>query len=213
MKINAIDLFSGWAETGRDEGMAIAHEPAVNEILNYIYKSQNNPFSFIDAGCGNGWVVKKVGSNPKCINAYGVDGSRKMIEKAKSNDPNGEYFCKNLLSWVPKNKADIVHSMEVFYYFKSPLILTRHIVQNWMNPGGQLVVGMDHYVGNKESYSWSKDLNVHMTLLSDNEWLEIFRESGLNKCQAWKANRTKDSPGTLVISGNLISAESNVTPA
>jgi trans-aconitate methyltransferase len=193
--------------------MAIAHEPAVNEILNYIYKSQNNPFSFIDAGCGNGWVVKKVGSNPKCINAYGVDGSRKMIEKAKSNDPNGKYFCKNLLSWVPKNKADIVHSMEVFYYFKSPLILTRHIVQNWMNPGGQLVVGMDHYVGNKESYSWSKDLNVHMTLLSDNDWLEIFRESGLNKCQAWKANRTKDSPGTLVISGNLISAESNVTPA
>ena len=96
-----------------------------------------------------------------------------MIEKAKSNDPNGEYFCKNLLSWVPKNKADIVHSMEVFYYFKSPLILTRHIVKNWMNPGGQLVVGMDHYVGNKESYSWSKDLNVHMTLLSDNDWLEV----------------------------------------
>ena len=213
MKINAIDLFSRWAETGRDEGMAIAHEPAVNEILSYIYKSQNNPFSFIDAGCGNGWVVKKVGSNPKCINASGVDGSRKMIEKAKSNDPNGEYFCKNLLSWVPKNKADIVHSMEVFYYFKSPLILTRHIVQNWMNPGGQLVVGMDHYVGNKESYSWSKDLNVHMTLLSDNDWLEIFQESGLNKCQVWKANRTKDSPGTLVISGSLISAESNVTPA
>ena len=213
MKINAIDLFSRWAETGRDEGMAIAHEPAVNEILSYIYKSQNNPFSFIDAGCGNGWVVKKVGSNPKCINAYGVDGSRKMIEKAKSNDPNGEYFCKNLLSWVPKNKADIVHSMEVFYYFKSPLILTRHIVQNWMNPGGQLVIGMDHYVGNKESYSWSKDLNVHMTLLSDNDWLEIFQESGLNKCQVWKANRTKDSPGTLVISGSLISAESNVTPA
>ena len=88
MKINAIDLFSRWAETGRDEGMAIAHEPAVNEILSYIYKSQDNPFSFIDAGCGNGWVVKKVGSNPKCINAYGVDGSRKMIEKAKSNDPN-----------------------------------------------------------------------------------------------------------------------------
>ena len=213
MKINAIDLFSRWAETGRDEGMAIAHEPAVNEILSYIYKSQNNPFSFIDAGCGNGWVVKKVGSNPKCINAYGVDGSRKMIEKAKSNDPNGKYFCKNLLSWFPKNKADIIHSMEVFYYFKSPLTLTKHIVQNWMNPGGQLVVGMDHYVGNKESYSWSKDLNVHMTLLSDNEWLEIFRKSGLNKCKAWKANRTNDSPGTLVISGNLISAESNVTLA
>ena len=36
MKINAIDLFSGWADTGRDEGMAIAHEPAVNEILNYM---------------------------------------------------------------------------------------------------------------------------------------------------------------------------------
>ena len=34
MQNKATDLFSDWAEIGRDKGMAAAHDPAVSEILN-----------------------------------------------------------------------------------------------------------------------------------------------------------------------------------
>ena len=37
MKYDSINIFSEWAEKGKDEGMAKAHEPAVLEMLQIIY--------------------------------------------------------------------------------------------------------------------------------------------------------------------------------
>ena len=54
MKLNPVNIFNDWAKTGKDEGMAKAHEPSVLEILQYIYKLYDTPYSFLDAGCGNG---------------------------------------------------------------------------------------------------------------------------------------------------------------
>ena len=200
----ATDLFSNWAKVGRDQGMADSHDPAVSEILDNILKYHKTSFTFIDAGCGNGWVVRKVRSIPYCSMAIGVDGARSMIDNAKNVDPDGEYYLDDLLSWTPDQKADIVHSMEVFYYFKDPQYLTDHIVNNWLKFNGKLVIGLDHYIGNPDSYSWSKDLNVHMSLLSERDWLDIFLKSGLSNCKSWKANASNDFPGTLVVSGDLL---------
>ena len=185
MQNKATDLFSDWAEVGRDKGMADAHDPAVSQILDKILKDQKTPFTFIDAGCGNGWVVRKVRSMPNCNTAIGVDGARAMIDNAKNVDPDGEYYFDDLLTWTPDQKANIIHSMEVFYYFKDPQNLTDHIVGNWLKLGGKLVIGLDHYIGNPDSYSWSKDLNVHMSLLSEQDWLDIFLKSGLSNCTSW----------------------------
>ena len=62
MQNKATDLFSSWAKKGKDEGMAEAHSPAVNKILDRILVGRESDFDFIDAGCGNGWVVRKVNS-------------------------------------------------------------------------------------------------------------------------------------------------------
>jgi trans-aconitate methyltransferase len=205
MQNKATDLFSDWAEIGRDQGMAKAHNPAVSEILSTVLAGREKSFSFIDAGCGNGWVVQKVREIPQCESACGVDGAKAMIENARNIDPDGEYYLEDLLEWVPPKKADIVHSMEVFYYFKEPEVLTKHIVANWLNPGGTLVIGLDHYIGNPDSYSWSKDLNVHMSLLGELDWIDMFSESRLSDCKSWRANSSDDFPGTLVVSGTLLS--------
>tara|TARA_Y100001949_G_C15868182_1_gene278289 strand:+ start:51 stop:668 length:618 start_codon:yes stop_codon:yes gene_type:complete len=205
MQNKATDLFSDWAEIGRDQGMAKAHNPAVSEILSTVLAGREKAFSFIDAGCGNGWVVKKVREISQCESACGVDGAKAMIDNARNIDPDGEYYLEDLLEWVPPKKADIVHSMEVFYYFKEPEVLTKHIVENWLNPGGTLVIGLDHYIGNPDSYSWSKDLNVHMSLLGELDWIDMFSESKLSDCKSWRANSSNDFPGTLVVSGTLLS--------
>ena len=204
MQNKATDLFSDWAEIGRDQGMAKAHNPAVSEILSTVLAGREKSFSFIDAGCGNGWVVQKVSEISQCESACGVDGAKAMIDNARNIDPDGEYYLEDLLEWVPPKKADIVHSMEVFYYFKEPKVLTKHIVENWLNPGGTLVIGVDHYIGNPDSYSWSKDLNVHMSLLGELDWIDMFLESGLADCKSWRANSSDDFPGTLVVSGTLL---------
>ena len=203
MQNKATELFSSWAKKGKDAGMSEAHNPAVNEILNRILRKRTSDFNFIDAGCGNGWVVRKVNSNPLCKSACGVDGAKAMIENARKVDPTGEYHLADLLSWNPKNRADIIFSMEVFYYFKNPGLLTKHIVDNWMIDGGTLIIGLDHYIGNPDSYSWSEDLNVYMTLKNDQAWIQIFENAGLSNCKSFKANTSDKFAGTLVISGDL----------
>ena len=60
---------------------------------------------FIDAGCGNGWVVRKVSNNRNCLKAIGIDGSKKMIEKAKSLDAINNYYCNELSTWKPSRKS------------------------------------------------------------------------------------------------------------
>ena len=120
------------------------------------------------------------------------------------DSPGGDYHLADLLSWSPTVKAELIFSMEVFYYFKFPEELTRHIVDNWLAPSGRLIIGIDHYTGNPESHSWPEDLNVHMTLKDAHEWVQLFREAGLTNCTSSKANVSKKFPGTLVVSGDLI---------
>ena len=70
-----IDVFTEWAKDGRDERMARGHADSVNSMIDFALEGQVDPFTFIDAGCGNGWVVRTMGNHQLCKRATGVDGS------------------------------------------------------------------------------------------------------------------------------------------
>ena len=63
---NATDVFSEWALIDRDEGMESGHAKSVNEMLNIVIPMLKKPFSAIDVGCGNGWVVLEMVNHPEC---------------------------------------------------------------------------------------------------------------------------------------------------
>ena len=197
----ATEIFSQWALNGRDIGMESNHAPAVDVMLDEVIGSRSSPFSIIDAGCGNGWVVRKIIENPLCKNAIGVDGAENMIKKARSLHAEGNYHHADLLVWCPDEKVDIVHAMEVLYYFKKPEKLLLHILENWLKKNGTIIIGMDHYFENSKSHSWPVDLNTYMKLLSVEEWVSLFKDCGLSDVIAFQTNVSNDFPGTLVIKG------------
>ena len=202
MKKTPIELFSEWAKNGRDIAMQSGHKKSVEMMLHFATKDLKQ-FSFIDAGCGNGWVVRDVSKSVKCINATGVDGSLEMIMKAKGVDRNNSYFCRGLLDWNPRGKVDLVHSMEVLYYFKNPLKLIKHIHNNWLKKKSRLIVGMDFYSENIASHSWPDKTGVSiMELLSENTWIEYFKESGFKNVESWRIGKSENWEGTLVVTGN-----------
>ena len=202
MKKTPIELFSEWAKNGRDIAMQSGHKKSVEMMLHFATKDLKQ-FSFIDAGCGNGWVVRDVSKSVKCINATGVDGSLEMIMKAKGVDRNNSYFCRDLLDWNPRGKVDLVHSMEVLYYFKNPLKLIKHIHNNWLKKKSRLIVGMDFYSENIASHSWPDKTGVSiMELLSENTWIEYFKESGFKNVESWRIGKSENWEGTLVVTGN-----------
>ena len=91
----AIDVFGKWAETGKDVGMEQGHANSVKEMLTFALderESIGTNFSFLDFGCGNGWVPRMVKDNPLCSRAVGIDGAAQMIINAKSRGGNVEYI-------------------------------------------------------------------------------------------------------------------------
>ena len=60
-------LFDVWANTGRSEDMEKGHGTTVNQFLDKLPLKEN--FTFLDIGCGNGWVVRKISQKSSCIKA------------------------------------------------------------------------------------------------------------------------------------------------
>ena len=195
----ATDIFSEWASIGKDEGMQRNHWNAVKKMFQILNKEQFQPFSFIDAGCGNGWAVREMLKNPLCLNAVGVDGAVEMIQRAKKIDPNGNYIYKDLMEWEPKALADIVHSMEVIYYFNDPKKLILHMKDKWLKPNGKLIIGLDFYKENTDCHNWPKKLNTKMTLLSIKEWTRILKNCGLGDIKNYQTNSSDSFEGTLIL--------------
>ena len=115
-----IEVFSDWAISGKDEGMKDNHHKPVMKMIELFENKYENP-SLIDAGCGNGWLIRHFDENKKYTDITGVDGSKQMIAKAKSLDHKNNYICSELALWEPIDKVDVVISMEVMYYLL-PLI-------------------------------------------------------------------------------------------
>ena len=196
--------FDEWAILGKDEGMERGHRNSVEHMKKYIFKYYQNlnyKYSFLDLGCGNGWVVRTFNEHSLCKLAHGIDGAPHMIKKAKSLDPNGVYFNDNIQTWENNLRYDVVFSMETLYYFKRPERIIKNIFENILNENGLLVIGVDHYKENKESLDWGKKFNLDITTFSIVEWLDSFKKAGFLNIISNQVEAKKGWAGTLIISG------------
>ena len=200
MNIN-INTFNDWAIKDKDIAMQKGHESAVEYMFELIDQKTdilNRPFSFLDIGCGNGWVVRKVSKIKNCNLAEGIDGAEEMIEKAKRNDENNNYYLNDIESWTPNKKYDIIFSMEVFYYFNNPgEIISR--LSRFIKEGGIFIIGIDHYAENIPSLDWGEKFNLDIITLSIENWITLFESAGFNNIEYKQVEKQNDWQGTLII--------------
>jgi len=125
-----------------------------------------------------------------------------MIDKAKKEDPQNNYICENLLTWSPKEKVNLVHSMEVFYYLENPEALIQHIYSNWLKENARLIIGLDFYLENPISHSWPEECGISiMQLLSKSTWKNFFIQAGFKGVESWSVGAKENWSGTLVLTG------------
>ena len=201
---DAIEVFNRWAEIDKDRGMEEGHANAVNEMLDYALKERdeiNHDFTFLDLGCGNGWVVRKVFEDPLCINASGIDGAPQMIANARKRGGSEEYILANIYEYEPTQRYDLIHSMEVLYYLEDPASTLNKIANSWLNKGGRIIVGIDLYYENIDSHSWEEKVGTRMQMFKEKEWVNFFRQAGFSDVESWRANQTQEWAGTLVLTG------------
>jgi ubiquinone/menaquinone biosynthesis C-methylase UbiE len=197
--------FDKWAQNGRAELMEIEHGKNVSKFLESI--SFDKPFTFLDVGCGNGWVVKKISKNNNCKKAIGIDKSKKMIEQAskKMDNIKEEFIHTDIESWKYRGKFDFVFSMESLYYADS-IERALQKIYKLLKPGGQLFCGTDFYTDNKATARWASIMKIQMHFHSKKEWRQLFFNAGfevktkhvkdLKSRKKWKREF-----GTLFITG------------
>jgi ubiquinone/menaquinone biosynthesis C-methylase UbiE len=169
--------FDEWAKIGRAELMEKEHSKTVLKFLNSIpFEKQ---FSFLDVGCGNGWVVRKISQIQNCKKAVGIDKSQNMITKAKSKIKSSKenYLRTDILSWKFNGKFNYIFSMESLYYSK-PMESALKKIYKLLKPGGEFFCGTDFYSDNKATIPWSKIMNIPLDLRSKKQWKKMFEEIG-----------------------------------
>ena len=200
---SAPEVFEEWTLIGKDVGMEEGHAAAVDEMLEFALSDAaglKKGFRALDAGCGNGWVVRRISAHPNCIEAIGVDAAPAMIKKAKSIDPQGSYVQADLMRWPCTDRFDLIHSMETMYYLADPSMAVERIA-SWLKEDGIFIMGVDHYAENDESLDWPQQLKTRMATLSQEQWVNAFEGAGLTVIRTWRAAVKEDWPGTLVVAG------------
>lgn len=169
--------FDTWAQNGRAELMEVEHGKNVSKFLQTI--SFDKPFTFLDVGCGNGWVVRKIGNEKNCKKAIGIDVSNKMIIQSKKKITNSKesFFHADIESWDYKGKFDFIFSMESLYYANSIENALKKIFK-LLKPGGQFFCGTDFYTDNKATARWANVMKIQMHLHSKKEWKKFFQNAG-----------------------------------
>ena len=197
--------FDKWAQNGRAELMEIEHGKNVLKFLQTI--SFDKPFTFLDVGCGNGWVVRKIAKEKNCKKSIGIDKSKKMIQEAikKIGMKNEEFIYTDIESLKYRGKFDFIFSMESLYYADSIEIALEKIFKI-LKPGGQFFCGTDFYTDNKDTARWASIMKIQMHLHSKKEWKKFFQNTGfmvktkhikdLKNTKKWKREF-----GTLFITG------------
>ncbi len=198
--------FDGWASSDRSDIMAAGHKHSVETML--LMAKSLSDYHFLDIGCGNGWVVKMIAQDPCCSGAWGVDLSEKMIELAKTRHQSSKehYRCCDFETAPFDRCFDLILSMEVLYYMhKVPDSLQK--IYQLLNPGGAFVMGIDYYQENPMSHSWPEDVALDMTLLSIEQWGNLFLRAGFQDVSTRQvtdpaaAEEWKNQLGTLVVTG------------
>ena len=197
--------FDEWAINGKAESMEKGHGKNVLKFLKKI--SFDQPFTFLDVGCGNGWVIRYITDFPTCKKAVGIDKSKKMIIQANKKIRNNKenFIHTDVESWKYKGKFDFIFAMESIYYSNSMEKSIKKIYK-LLKPGGKFFCGTDFYTENKDTVKWAKMMKVQMHLHSKKEWKEFFNNAGFSvqtkQIKDLKGNeKWKREMGTLFIIG------------
>ena len=113
------EVFDEWAIIGKDKGMETSHEASVSEILEYALarvKTVDGKFTFLDVGCGNGWVADQLSNNENCISSVGIDGAENMIANAHKRQSSAIFYLKDFNDFDFKDKFDNVFFVDAMKF-------------------------------------------------------------------------------------------------
>ncbi|NJD76817.1 MAG: class I SAM-dependent methyltransferase [Candidatus Methanoperedens sp.] len=99
---------------------------------------KNSSYSIFDFGCGTGLLCEFISDNFSNVKIEGIDISGQMIEKAKTNCLNCNFYVGDVFS-INLPNYDVIISKDVFNHIKNiPLTISR--LNDLLNSKGNLII-------------------------------------------------------------------------
>ena len=171
--------FDAWADEGRDTGMAERHWHTAKHVLSRMPIEAGD--TVLDLGTGSGYALRALRERG-VGRGYGVDGSPKMAENARSyTDDDALGFLVADFEHLPFEADSVDHafSMEAFYYARDPAVALAEL-RRVLRPGGTFYCAVNYYEENVYSHEWQEFIEVEMTLWNRAEYRRAFEDAGFH---------------------------------
>lgn len=164
------------------------NHPYFKSLLNLILKFKKKG-SLLEIGCAYGYFLKHASKN---FETYGMDISKYAINKAKKISSNSKLKVgnaeKDLEKFIGDKKFDVIIALDVLEHLKDPEKQIK-LFYKFLKKDGILFFKVPNksslffkiytLIGKKKSWAGYKD-ETHISLLSQNGWKKILKESGFN---------------------------------
>lgn len=144
--INQWDKYATLYDKGIGDSGDDLHKKLINPIIFYLIGNYKNK-TVLDAGCGNGYLLKQLSAHTPNCQLYGIDSSNELLKFAQENLNNKRILLKKenltkILS-LNSNLFDIVIVNMVLQYLPELDTFAKEI-HRILKPNGMLVVIIDH---------------------------------------------------------------------
>jgi ubiquinone/menaquinone biosynthesis C-methylase UbiE len=174
------DEFDEWAAQGRDKGMEERHWHTAKHALARMPVEDGDVV--LDLGSGSGYAGRALREAAGAGRVYGLDGSPKMTQNARSyTDDLDVGFLNGDFGALPFDEDSIDHcfTMEAFYYAADPHERLREL-HRVLRPGGTFFCAVNYFEENVHSHDWQEFIEIEMTRWSEHEYREAFRDAGFH---------------------------------
>jgi arsenite methyltransferase len=189
--------FNRWAEAGRGDGMEQDHLPITLPVLEKMCLTATD--NVLDAGCGSGWLSRRLSKLVPEGRVVGMDISDEMIRLARrtSADLDNILFIPGEVAEIPWEPNFFTHaiSVESAYYWPDPAAGAREI-HRVLRPAGSAWIVINYYRDNPFCHQWGKLLAVPTHLLAAQEWAELFHTAGFTQVSHERIVDPSPSPET-----------------
>jgi ubiquinone/menaquinone biosynthesis C-methylase UbiE len=171
--------FDDWAERGKDRGMEQRHWHTAKHALSRMPVEAGE--TVLDLGTGSGYILRALRDTANIGRGYGLDGSPKMLENARSyTDDEQIGFVRGDFDELPfaTDSIDHVFSMEAFFYAADPQQTLTEIARV-LRPGGTFYCGVNFFEESVHTHKWQDKVDIGMILWNRQEYRDAFREAGL----------------------------------
>lgn len=180
----AEEVFDDWALDYHAPGMEDEHWPNVHRAFELIPESNG---LYLEVGVGNGYGLFYMATNQyKRGRCLGIDVSRNMVDLSEKRVTGLDNVTVRQADFMElhalEERPDVIFSMEVFYYLPDIGAGMAHAF-DILEPGGTLMILVNHFLERPESHDWPNQLGTRMQLWSAEQYREGMKAAGFADVQ------------------------------